>query len=740
MTSRSAMLCGVAAFVLGSLAGAARAADAAAEAPAANDVQEVVVTGKFLATGAQSATKMDLSVMDTPFSVSAYTGDFLKAIETTNISDLYRYMTGVSRAGATGYDLTLRGFKTAATDRNAILVDGLPGLTVRFGSPPTVGTEHIELVKGPSSVLYGQGQPGGFINVITKKPLRTPQLTAEVEGLDYASDNADGGGFDASVDATGPLGFGGSVLGRVIAEIGHTTGFRDHQFSKPIYIAPSLTWEIDPHTDVTLLIEARQTSVSFDSDLIAPLDKLSLLPKYTTYYQRPGDILKERGVGTTLLFDHEFDNGVKFNLGVRDVQHKDHTTGMDVNGFADAANTKLQMRARDVLNTRTYDFADGNLSIPFHTGPIEHKLLLGVNGGQEMQDFNRLQFYLVPTTGPGSFLIDVYNPSYAGVPLQSSLPATNAGAAGLKALNDPRTISKTVGAYASDLLTFGDHWKAMVGVRYSRDEQTFHEQKAPGVPDRSSDVHDVLPLAGLIYQPNENLSFYTSYTTSFVPVLASAVDVNNENHFPATKAKSIEGGVKANLFDNRVNLTAAIFDIKKTGVTSTFTVGCPTFIGTCTQQVGSEEAKGLELEATAKPVEGWTLIAGYAYTDSKVTASTDPVTVGREATDSPKNAAHLWSRYDFSSGPLAGLGVGLGISYTGKREGLLPTTKAPDVTTLPANTITDLAFYYTLKKVQITLKVSNLTDKRYIESESLGNTIFPGAPRQVVLALRTTFD
>jgi len=146
---------------------------------------------------------------------------------------------------------------------------------------------------------------------------------------------------------------------------------------------------------------------------------------------------------------------------------------------------------------------------------------------------------------------------------------------------------------------------------------------------------------------------------------------------------------------------------------------------------------GRGLEARAE-----TMIAaeGVAAIRFDVTGLENPVTVGREATDSPKNAAHLWSRYDFSSGRLAGLGVGLGISYTGEREGLLPTTKAPDVTTLPANTITDLAFYYTLKKVQITLKVSNLTDKRYIESESLGNTIFPGAPRQVVLALRTTFD
>src|ERR1700692_2867730 len=111
------------------------------------EIGEIVVTGRFIDTGASSATKQDVSTLDTPFSVSAYTGDFMKSIQTTEVADLYRYMTGLQKAGATGYDLTLRGFSTTDSDRNTILTDGLPGLAVRFGSPPTVGTHHIEIVK-----------------------------------------------------------------------------------------------------------------------------------------------------------------------------------------------------------------------------------------------------------------------------------------------------------------------------------------------------------------------------------------------------------------------------------------------------------------------------------------------------------------------------------------------------------------------------------------------------------------
>ena len=136
----------------------------AASAPAAGSAQEleeVVVTSRFIDEGANSSMKLGIAVRDTPFSVGNYTNSFMKAIETTQVADLYRYMTGLQKAGGTGYDLTLRGFSTTDLDRNTVMTDGLPGLSVRFGSPPTIGTDHIELVRGTASLLYGAVQPGG---------------------------------------------------------------------------------------------------------------------------------------------------------------------------------------------------------------------------------------------------------------------------------------------------------------------------------------------------------------------------------------------------------------------------------------------------------------------------------------------------------------------------------------------------------------------------------------------------
>jgi iron complex outermembrane receptor protein len=167
----------------------AQTAPAPRQADAADPqtVEQIVVQGSFLGAGSQSAMKLDVPVRDTPFSVSAYTDSFMKAIETSNVADMYNYMTGVKRAGNTGYDLTIRGFKTSANDRNAILVDGLPGLSGRIGSPPTIGIERLELVKGPMSVLYGQAQPGGFVNLIAKKPRAKQALEVDLKGTTYAS-------------------------------------------------------------------------------------------------------------------------------------------------------------------------------------------------------------------------------------------------------------------------------------------------------------------------------------------------------------------------------------------------------------------------------------------------------------------------------------------------------------------------------------------------------------------------
>jgi iron complex outermembrane receptor protein len=392
-------------------------------------------------------------------------------------------------------------------------------------------------------------------------------------------------------------------------------------------------------------------------------------------------------------------------------------------------------RARGQDNKRTYSFLDANLVANFDLGPISNKMVVGVNVGRETSDFNRTQFFNAPSSGPQSANISILNPIHGLVAPLSAFPAVNPGTPAN--LNDRFTTSDASGAYISDFITFNEKLKALVGLRYAKETQDIVEKRLANVPEQKASSDDWLPMVGVTFEPTEHLSLYTTYSTSYVPVAASAQDINGRYSFSPTTAKSIEAGVKANLMDHRLSLTAAIFDIKKENVINTFT--CP--LGTCSQQLGAEESKGAELEVNFQPLPNWQIAGGLSDVDAKVTKSNIANQVGARLTNSSRINAHFWSRYDIEEGPLAGLGVGLGVAYNSRFYGLLPTATSTATLPLPGYTTVDLAAYYKIRDVRLTLKVTNLFDRTYYESAGSSGAlaILPGQPRSVTLTARTTF-
>lgn len=712
--------------------------------PVEQNMEAVEVSGKFVAGGAHSAMKQDLDVRDTPYSVDDYSGAFMKAIETTNISDLYSYMTGISRGGATGYDISIRGFKSTQSDENAIMVDGLPGLAGRFGSPATVAADHIEVVKGPASVLYGEAQPGGFVNIITKKPQDTAAGVIDI--LSTAFDGhgvspGDASGITGDFDLTGPIDSDRKFLYRVVAEESNKDTFRGG-WERGTYFAPSVKWNINDSTSATLAAEYRKRSNAYDNLLVAPNKDVNLIAPITTKYQEPQDLQQEQGHSTTLSLEHQFANDATWNFAARSVRGSDTAVGYDnVAVLADLVT--LQRRARQQQNYRSYDYFDTNFNIPFKTGFIDHKLLAGVGGGVNTTNFNRIQFFNGATTGalakpgPGSLNINIYDPIFGISPPLSSFPAGT--------VNDRLTTETNAGAYISDAMTFSENWKASVGFRYTTDEQNAKEIKTPPLTSASKSASDVLPTAGILYQPNEHWSLYYSYATSFVAASPTAQDVTGANPFKPTSANQNEVGVKADFLDGRISTTAALFDIQKTNTLAVAT--CNKGVGgVCSQQVGGEESKGAEWEVDARLTENWQTLFGFAHTKAQISQSNSSATsplVGAQLTNAPLNSAHVWSRYDFKEGALRNFGVGLGIYYVSSHTGSLPSISDHRVLTLPGYTVTDLAFYYLLMdKYTVTLKFGNLFDKTYYEGvNSTTNEIgvVPGAPRNIQLAVRIPF-
>lgn len=700
-------------------------------------LQAILVQAKFISTAGFSAMKMDLPARDTPFSISTYSQSFIHAVEAQQVSSLYSYMTGIQSAGTTGYDIVFRGFTSGANDQNSILVDGLPGLSTRFGSPVTIGLQRIDVVRGPASVLNGEEQPGGFINLITKKPQAQPLYELSATGTAYDGHGIGVGnkpGFDVAADATGPIAGNDHFLYRFIVDDMNKDTFRTYSYDRDIYVAPSFTWRIDDSNKLTLSYVYQALKYSYDSYLVAPDSNIKLVAPITTRYQQPSDYGKEHGSALTVFFDHKFANGWVWHLETRDVWHTDEAHGYDVTAILKNLQF-VSRRARGQLNQRGYHYADTHLQMRFASGPVRHNMVVGLTAGRDSAYEDRKQFFNAPSSGPDSLNINIYNPDYANVTPLADLPLVAPGHNTL--LDDRNEVTENFGAYMADMLTFSKHWKASVGLRYAYDKQWLHiyyPLTGKWAPETVSTAHDVLPMGGIVYQPNKHWSLYASYSSSFVPPASNAISINGTSNFVPTSANQIEAGAKANFLHNRLTTTLALYRIDEKNTFSHFK--CADY-GTCYEQVGKAQSKGVEFEVNARPLPNWQLTAGAAYTDARVTGSTNPIQVGTRLPNVPLLAEHLWSRYQFRAKALRGFGWGLGIIHEGERQGFTPTKTGP-VLQLPAFTRVDTALYYDYRDYVFTFKVTNLFDTTYYESAGFaGDTaVLPGAPRMFTLSAR----
>jgi iron complex outermembrane receptor protein len=388
-------------------------------------------------------------------------------------------------------------------------------------------------------------------------------------------------------------------------------------------------------------------------------------------------------------------------------------------------------RARQLQTTRSYDYGDVNINGSFNTGGIEHKLLVGINAGIDSVRENRLKFYDSP-----SLNIPLYNPDPSIFPAFNSLPSGPASG-----LTDRQILSRNYGIYVSDLISLTDWLKISGSARkFSEFSRTYADARnRPNDVRRKTTTKNFLPSVGVLIQPTKNVTVYGSYAESFVPVDPGLFDINGNNNFTPIAGKQYEFGVKTeNLLDGKLGFTTAVYQIDNVGQT-TQTI-CP--LGSCSVQLGKARSKGFEIEGNATPIDNWQVIFGYTYIDAKV-LTTGPgfeFQQGRRLPNVAKNALNFWSRYDWDNG----LGLGLGITYTGQREGVLPTQlndlKRLD---LPAYTVVDAGVYYTKERYSLNLKLGNILNKKYFENSGGGSQgrvqIQPGQPRYATLTARVTF-
>lgn len=677
----------------------------------------ITVVGKqesYLNTAVSSATKGLSDPFDVPLTVNIINDVFLRDLRAQTLADAYGYTTGLSQSGVNANSFTLRGLPASL---QSVQVNGLPGLASRFGSPTTANVERIEILKGPASVLYGQLEPGGLVNITTKKPQVESAVHFDVSMQTYDTDVSSTGsdnGINTTFDATGALTDDERWLYRFIASGESRDSFRDDVNYENYYLFPTLTYRISDVSDLTFGLELVKENATADEGLVAVNNDIDQIASINTHYQEDGDSDNDKATVFFATLNTELNEDFDLTVNWRSVWHEDQRILFENNQVNDAeifSEATLKRRDRNQLNKRLYHFVDANTRGTINVGDIEHELLVGLNVGFERRDFERIRFGAAITPN-----INISQPILDQDVPESEKPGT-----------DRVTDYWNYGAYIQDVIHLNDQWTVMAGLRYEKQEVDFLEQTNNVTDSQRTDA--LVPMAGVVYKANERLSVYASYGESFNPNSVEKADVNDQA-FDPEEGEQFEVGVKAFMFDNKANISVAYFDITKDNIIESNINGE-------NELLGALESTGAEIEFLAQPIDNWQIKAGYAYVDSTVVSSPSETTRGNPVAFAPKNDFYLWTRYNLSQ-TLGGwlTGVSLGINHESERFTNSNSTSRVEV---PSYTKVDTGIYFEQEHYAIALNIENLFDERYFDGGSNDTKLYPGEPRKFSLTLSTRF-
>lgn len=612
------------------------------------------------------------------------------------------WYTAGAQGGGYGADarsdwLLVRGFTPARY---------LDGLALAEGSATSItriepyGLERLEVIKGPSSVVYGAMPPGGMINMVSKRP--TAQPLHEV-GVEVGSFDLRQGTFDFA----GPLNDAGTLLYRLTGLARHSDTMTDHIKDDRYYLAPALTWKPGDSTSLTVLSRYQKAETASGA---------GFLPAAGTLLPNPhGHIPRDRFTGEpgqndydkTLVsigyeLHHDFANGLAFNQNVRYGSADVDNSGANVGAFGllDDGRTLLRYLFPNENHTRTFG-ADTNLQYVFDNGRVQHTVLGGVDYRRANDDYASAFDFAAPA-------LDVFAPVY-GSPV--SVPAYT---------SHTRQIQKQLGVYLQDQIKLG-RLGVTVGGRQDR-VTTATDDRIGGGHARQAD-HAFSGRVGVDYLLDNGLAPYLSWSHSFQPTVGTGYA---GNAFHPTTGDQYEAGVKYQPAGGNGLLTAAVYQITQK---NTLTID-PNHTLYQVQQ-GQTRLRGVELEGRWNIGTRLSVYGGYTYSDSEVTRSTDTASLGKQVALLPRQQASLGADYTLVGGALDGLGFGGGVRYVGSHYGDIYNAWQT-----PGYTLFDAAVHYDAGNWHLQLNASNLFDKDYVSACNSEVWCYYGYERSVTLSAR----
>lgn len=643
----------------------------------------------YLAKRSATGSKTDTPIIETPQSITVVTKDFADAIGATRLRDAMGYTPGVniSPYGADSrYDwIFIRGFDAYSP---GYYLDGLQlrnAGTWGIWRTENYALERIEILRGPSSVLYGQNIPGGMVNAVSKRPADVDSREIQVQ---LGSHNR----RQLAGDVTGALDDDGKLRYRVTGLVRDAELPAGGMPDDRIFIAPALNWKISDRTTLDLQAHylkddagSYTTGAPYAGTLLAnpngPISSRRFLGDADfNHFEHQQWMLGYR-------LEHRFNDTWTFRQAARYGKLEADYEAMTVSSFvtlnagnpSDPVNFRRARRnAFGAFETAHTINLDNQLQADFTTGSLRHTLLAGL-------DYQRSRFDVSAYSGSSGTTIDVYDGSVLG---SYSRPAT---------FIDANTLLTQSGFYLQDQIKFGERWVATLGGRYDTAEVETDDRLSHSRSEQRDGKFS--GRAGLVYLSPNGIAPYASYSESFSP--NTTIDPSSGSAFAPETGRQYEVGVRYQPVGRNDRYSLAAFDLKRQNmVTYDGTTSIP-------RQYGEIQVRGLELEAAFQPIKPLNVVASWTFTPkADVTQSANADEVGKQANEVSRHQASLWADYRWA----VGLKAGIGARYVGTNRG---TAEAAPIK-VPAYTLVDAMLGYAFERWQLALNLRNLTDKAYL--------------------------
>lgn len=662
-----------------------------------NSSVTVSAGNQYATTETLVGNKSELPLSETPQAITVVNRQLMDAQNVVKLDDALKNVAGVMPGGYyDGWDYyRIRGFDASFNT----YIDGLRGGNGMMEE--TWGLESVEVLKGPSSALYGQSVLGGLVNITTRKPVPDRFVHAQITGGSF-------GFLDPAIDIGGSLNSSRTVYGRLSALYHTANSYVDYAYRHRYYFAPSLTWKPAPGTSLTLIGRVQRDNgrngmplPALGTALANPNGPLAI-STYNGELDAHANQLAQANQQFGFQFRQQISEGVSLRSNGRFAWYQQHWNRIYYPGFLGADQRTLYRYPYTYDGPWQTHEVDTNLEGKGTILGLNHTAILG------------LDFYRSPTTGKG-YSID-FNDLSQYEPLDLYKPVYGQNAYNpLILASDSHTVTQYTGAYLQDHIRLP--WRITITGGGRAD---FAKNENRGSPNQNA--IGLTPRLGVTWQAIPSTSIYASFSKSFLPQSGMVYDGSlTGTYISPERGKQWEGGAKSAFLGGRLMTTVALFQLER-GNVATSDQQHPTFYVV----TGRQRSRGVELEATLHPLAGMNITSAYSYINAVVTSGDASIPVGSRTLNAPKNIFSVWGTYEVPRGFVRGLGFGVGGRRYTDQAGDLANTFV-----LPGYGVVDASMTYRRGPTLWQVNANNIGNTRYWAGSYNDLYVKPGEPRTV---------